>query len=256
MEPLDWADGEYARTAAALAPAAEAALDFAGVRADERLLDVACGSGNAALAAAARGATVTGVDPSSGLLEQAAARASEQGVEAVWLEGTADALPVPDDAFDVAVSVFGVIFSPQPAIAAAEMVRSVRSGGTIAVTGWTPTGPISAAGGLVARALDLGGGEPREWGNRDWVGTVLTEAGAEEIRFQDASLAFSADSPEAWWDDQEAHHPLWRWARRQLSTNRWEGLRAETIELLAEANEDPAGFRTTSGYLVAAARVP
>jgi SAM-dependent methyltransferase len=256
MEPLDWADGEYARTAAALAPASEAALDFAEVRAGDRLLDVACGSGNAALAAAARGATVTGVDPSSGLLEQAASRASEQGVEAVWLEGTADALPVPDGTFDLAVSVFGVIFSPQPAVAAAEMLRAVRGGGTIAMTGWTSTGPISAAGGLVARALDLGGGEPREWGNRDWVGTLLTEAGAEGIRFQDESLAFSADSPEAWWEDQVAHHPLWRWSRRQLSPDRWEGLRAETIDLLSEANEDPSAFRTTSGYLLSAARVP
>ena len=255
VEPLDWGDGDYARTAAELAPVADVLLDFAGVQAGDRVLDVACGTGNAALAAAARGTAVTGVDPATGLLEQAIARAAEQDVEVAWLEGSAEALPVAGDAFDVAVSVFGVIFSPSPAAAAAEMTRAVHGGGTIAVTGWNPAGPISSAGGLIVDALGLGGGEPRKWGDRDWVAEVLTGAGAMEPRFADATLAFTADSPEAWWRDQEALHPFWRWGRRQLPAERWAALRAETIELLSEANENPAAFRTTSGYLLAAARV-
>jgi SAM-dependent methyltransferase len=255
MEPLDWADGDYARTAAELAPVAAAMVDFAGVREEDRVLDVACGTGNAALVAAARGAQVTGVDPAVGLLEQAETRAREQGVPAIWIAGAAEDLPVPGDAFDVALSVFGVIFSPEPVRAASEMTRAVRSGGTVALTGWKPAGPISAAGGLIVDALGLGGGEPRAWGDRDWVASVLAGAGAVDVRFGDATLAFSAESPEAWWRDQEAFDPFWRWGRRQMPAERWEALHADTIALLSEANEDPTAFRTTSGYLLAAAQV-
>jgi SAM-dependent methyltransferase len=255
MEPLDWADGDYARTAAELAPVADVLLDFAGVNAGDRVLDVACGNGNAALAAAARGASVTGVDPAAGLVEQAAARAADLGVEATWLEGPAEALPVAGDAFDVAVSVFGVIFSPRPADATAEMTRAVRSGGAIAVTGWDPSGPINASGRLIADALGLGGGEPRAWGDRDWVASVLAGAGAVDARFRDATLAFGAASAEAWWRDQEDFHPFWRWGRRNMPAERWESLRSEALAMLHAANEDPSRFRTTSGYLLAAARV-
>jgi ubiquinone/menaquinone biosynthesis C-methylase UbiE len=97
---LDWGDGEYARTAAALAPAAEVLADAAGVGPGARALDVACGIGSAALAAAARGARVTGVDASPGLVELAAARARAAGADARFVVGRAEALPEGDAAFE------------------------------------------------------------------------------------------------------------------------------------------------------------
>ena len=99
MEQLDWGEGNYARTAEAIAPASEALVQFAGIEAGQTVLDVACGTGNAAIAAAERGATVTGVDPAEALIEQAAARAAELGIDARWIRGGADELPVADGAF-------------------------------------------------------------------------------------------------------------------------------------------------------------
>jgi len=249
VEPLDWGEGDYARTAATLSPVSEALVDFAGIGAGDEVLDVACGTGNAALAAAARGAVATGVDPAAALVEQAAAR----GPDCRWLQGGADSLPVADGGFDVAMSVMGVIFAPDPAAAAAEMVRVVRPGGTVALTTWTPAGPINKAGGLIFAALDLPPGKPREWGKPDWTTAMLEAAGATGVRIEEAEITFTADSPEAWWQDQADHHPVWLWARRQLGEERWGEVEAEGVAALAAANEDPAAFRTTSGYLLVAA---
>ncbi len=253
MEPLDWGDGDYARTAATLVPASQALLDFAGVEPGQDVLDVACGDGNAALAAAGRGASATGVDPAAVLIDQAAARAAEQGVECRWLVGDADALPVDDSAFDVVLSVFGVIFAPDPERAARELVRVVRPRGTIALTAWRPGGPIGQIGRTIFAALDLPAGKPRDWGNPDWTTALLEAAGAREPRAEETELAFTAASPEAWWQDQDDHHPMWRWARRQLGAERWAALRAESLEILQAGNEDPDAFRTTSRYLLVAA---
>ena len=125
---LDWGDGDYARTAALLAPAAEVLVDAAGVAPGARVLDVACGTGTAALIAAARGGRVTGVDASPGLVELAAERSRAAGAEGRFVTGRAEALPVDDGAFDVVLSSFGVIFAEDPARAAGEMVRAARPG--------------------------------------------------------------------------------------------------------------------------------
>ena len=170
-----------------------------------------------------------------------------------WLQGGADELPVADGAFDVAMSVMGVIFAPDPAAAAAEMTRVVRPGGTVALTAWTPSGPINKAGGLIFAALDLPAGKPREWGKPDWTTATLEAAGATDVRIEEAEIAFTADSPAAWWQEQADHHPVWLWARRQLGEDRWREVEAEGVATLAAANEDPAAFRTTSGYLLVAA---
>ena len=106
-------------------------LDAAGLRPGERVLDVGCGTGNAALLAAERGAGVVGVDPAGSLLELAAADAAGRGLEATFLVGDAGDLPVADESIDLVVSVFGVIFAPDAGAAAAELARvSARPGGS------------------------------------------------------------------------------------------------------------------------------
>ena len=252
---LDWGDGDYARTAAELAPAAEVLVDAAGAGPGARVLDVACGTGNAALAAAARGANVTGVDASPGLVELAAGRARAAGADARFVVGRAEALPVEDAAFDVVLSSFGVIFADDAQRAAAELVRAARPGGIVALTSWRPEGPIRAVSALMRGAFPQPSGAPARWGDPDWVAQLLIAAGADEVRVEDRDLAIRDASPEAWLAEQEEHHPVWRWARRTLGAEAWAPLREGMVAALAEGNEDPGAFLTTSRYLVVRAPV-
>ena len=124
----DWSIGCYERTAAQLLPAAEAVVARAAPLAGELVVDVGCGTGNAALLAAARGARVIGVDPAARLLEVARAEAAARELEATFVAGEAAAIPLPEASADAVVSVFGVIFAPDAAAAAAELTRVSRDG--------------------------------------------------------------------------------------------------------------------------------
>src|SRR3954470_6148685 len=117
---LDWSLGRYERTAEQLLPAARLVVERAAPSAGDRVVDVGCGTGNAALLAAERGARVTGVDPAARLLEGAAGRAASQGLDATFSRGDAASLPVADGTAGLTVSVFGAIFAPDPTAAAAE----------------------------------------------------------------------------------------------------------------------------------------
>lgn len=252
----DWGDGDYARTAAVLAPAAEVLVDAAGVGPGARVLDVACGTGNAALVAAARGGRVTGVDASPLLVEMAAERARSAGADATFVVGEAEALPVEDAGFDVVLSSFGVIFAGDASQAAAELVRATRPGGVIALTSWRPEGPIQAVGALIRNAFPAAVGAPARWGEPAWVAELLIAAGADDVRVEEREIAVRGESPEAWLAEQEEHHPVWRWASRTLGADAWEPLHGMMVAELAEGNEDPGAFLTTARYLVVRAPVP
>ena len=252
---LDWGEGDYERTAEVLEPVADVVLDAAGLLPGEQVLDVACGTGNAALAAARRGAHAVGVDPAEALLALARERASAASLTEVEFRlGDALSLPVPDAGFPLVVSVFGVIFAPDADRAASELMRAAAPGGRVVITSWVPLGPISGVGRALFSALPPQPTAPRRWGEADWVRELLVRHGADSVDIRERSIAFSAASPEAFFAEQEEHHPVWLWGRRQLSEERWGELREESLALLAEANEDPGAFRTTSRYLVVTAR--
>ncbi len=137
----DWGLGHYERTAAQLAPASGVVVERAAPRGSERVLDLGCGTGNAALLAAARGATVTGVDPAPRLLEIARARAVDHGVDITFARGEAAALPMESGSVDVLLSVFGVTFAADPGAAAAEMARVTAPRGRIVLSAW-PAGAV------------------------------------------------------------------------------------------------------------------
>jgi SAM-dependent methyltransferase len=250
---LDWGDGDYPRIAATLEPAAEVLLDAVALRPGERLLDVACGTGNVALAAVARGAAATGVDAAPSLIALAQERAAAAGAAAEFVLGDAGALPVADGAFDAAASCFGVIFAPDPPRAAAEMLRATRPGGTIALTAWLASGPIWEAGRTLRGAFPAGDGPPPRWEDGAWVSDLLAGAGGREPRVTEHAIAFTAASPEAWLADQVDHHPAWRAGCRALPAGEWRALRRRMLDVLREHNEDRSAFRSTSGYLVAVA---
>ncbi len=137
-----WASGDFHAVAALIVPVAEHLCDTADLHAGWRVLDVATGSGNAAIAAARLGCTAVGVDYVPALLERGRERAAAEGLDVELLEGDAEALPFPDGSFDAVTSVFGSMFAPNHAQAAAELVRVCRPGGTIALVSWTPDGFI------------------------------------------------------------------------------------------------------------------
>jgi SAM-dependent methyltransferase len=137
-----WASGDFHAVAARIMLVAEHLCDTADLHAGWRVLDVATGSGNAAIAAARLGCTVVGVDYVPGLLERGRERAAAEGLEVELLEGDAEALPFEDASFDAVTSVFGSMFAPDHAQAAAELLRVCRPGGTIALASWTPDGFI------------------------------------------------------------------------------------------------------------------
>jgi SAM-dependent methyltransferase len=207
---IDWGDGEYEDTARQLEPVAEVLVRAAAIHPGEEVLDVACGTGNAALLAARGGGRVTGVDAAARLVEVARGRATEEGVEAKFETADAAALPFGDGAFDVALSVFGVIFAAPAERAATELLRVVRPGGRIVLTSWAPEGPIHEAGRLAAAAVAAAeGGEPQPprtpgWGDPDVLRRWFAPAA---VAVRDEQLAFSAQSLELWLHEHHAHHP-------------------------------------------------
>jgi len=137
-----WASGDFAAVAARIVLVAEQLCDTADLHAGWRVLDVATGSGNAAIAAARLGCTAVGVDYVSALLDRGRERAAAEGLDVELLEGDAEALPFPDSSFDAVTSVFGAMFAPDHAQTAAELLRVCRPGGTVALASWTPEGFI------------------------------------------------------------------------------------------------------------------
>jgi SAM-dependent methyltransferase len=170
-----WASGDFAVVAARIVLVAEQLCDSADLHAGWRVLDVATGSGNAAIAAARLGCTAVGIDYVPSLLEQGRKRAAAEGLDVELLEGDAEALPFPDASFDAVTSVFGTMFAPNHAQAAAELLRVCKPGGTIALASWTPTGFIGQLFQAVGAHVPPPAGVPAPmlWGTKAHLGELL-----------------------------------------------------------------------------------
>ena len=172
-----WASGDYPLVARTVIPDLGAVLVRAsGVRADQTVLDVAAGSGNAAIPAAATGARVVASDLTPELFEVGREAATRAGVEVEWREADAEAMPFDDDAFDVVLSCVGVMFAPHHQIASDELVRVCRPGGTIGLVSWTPQGFIGRLLGTTrpyAPPPPPGAQPPPLWGDEAHVRGLL-----------------------------------------------------------------------------------
>jgi ubiquinone/menaquinone biosynthesis C-methylase UbiE len=147
-----WSEGDFAVVAAIVMMVSEELVEALDVVPGERVLDVATGSGNAAIAATRRTwGGVTGVDFVPALLERARDRAAAERLDIDFLEGDAAELPFGDAEFDVATSVFGAMFAPDQARAAAELLRVTKPGGRIGMANWVPDGPVSQLFAIVAK---------------------------------------------------------------------------------------------------------
>jgi SAM-dependent methyltransferase len=252
---IDWGLGHYERTAERLLPAAREVIDVAAPQPGERVLDVGCGTGNAALLAAERGAVVVGVDPAPRLLDVARARAAAAGRQIEFFAGDAAAPPVPAASFDAVVSVFAAVFAPDPDAALAGMLGALTPGGRIVMSAWIPGNAISRMNQLVMGATRAvtGAAPPAggvAWHELDDVAAVAARHGLA-VKMEERSIGFDDTSAEDYLAAELDQHPMALAARTVLEpAGRFDEVRRDALAILQEGNENPEGFHITSRYVI------
>lgn len=257
---IDWGRGRYELTAAQLAPIAVQVIDGVEPVNGRRLLDIACGTGNAALEAARRGASAVGLDGAPRLLAVAEERAGREGLAVDWIEADMAELPFPEDSFEIVTSVFGTIFG-DPQRITAEIGRVLLTSGRLAITSWEPAGPMEQIRRLLAtRVAEATGHRPQtpdddpaggafNWGRADDLRELFADHGMA-VHSEPHRITFRSASPEdqarEWFDLQ----PMFLNVRDLLGEEGYDALRLEVIELLHRENEDSGGMAFTSSYLV------
>jgi SAM-dependent methyltransferase len=186
-----WASGDFAVIGTTLQIVGETLCEAADLRAGEHVLDVACGNGNATLAAARRFCRVTGADYVPELLAKARARAEAEGLALDLHEADAEALPFPDASFDAVLSTFGVMFAPDHPRAARELLRVCKPGGRIGLASWTPEGFIGELLRVVGRHVPPPKGltPPSAWGNPEHIADLFGDA-VTNVRIERRHFAF------------------------------------------------------------------
>lgn len=249
---IDWGLGDYEIMAAELEVAAAHVVGLAAVEPGVRILDIATGTGNAALAAARLGATSTGIDLAPRLIELARRRAGAEGLTASFEVGDLHQLPFPAGSFDRVISVFGVIFATDPARAASELVRVLAPGGRGLISAWVPAGTVDAMIGVFTRAVaQATGSRPIQfaWHDEGAVASLFAPCDVD-LRWHDGAVTFAASSPEEFLQRQRSHPmsvataPLLE--RAGTATTAYE----EALGVLRAGNERPEAFCATSPYRV------
>ncbi len=197
-QQMTWASGDYAVVGTTLQIVGETLCEAVDVRGGQRVLDVAAGNGNATLAAARRFASVVSTDYVPALLDRGRLRATADGVAVEFRNADAEDLPFDDASFDVVLSTFGVMFTPNHQQAANEMLRVCRPGGRIGLANWTPDGFIGQLFKTIGRhvAPPLGVQSPALWGTKAHLETLF---GSEaSITAEVRTFTFRYKSPTHW----------------------------------------------------------
>jgi ubiquinone/menaquinone biosynthesis C-methylase UbiE len=192
-----WSQGNFAQIGNRAQIVGEHLCETVEVLPGERVLDVACGTGNAALAAARRFCEVVGVDYVPELLANGRERAAAEGLDVEFVEGDAQALPLEDAAFDVVLSTFGAMFAPDQPRTARELLRVCRPGGRIGMANWTPDGLVFFS--VLAKHAPLPPGiePPALWGTEERLRELFGD-GISDLRVQPRAFTFRYRSPEHW----------------------------------------------------------
>ena len=246
-----WASGDYGAVAALIQPIAEDLVQAADLSAGATVLDVAAGTGNAALAAARCGCRVTATDYVSGLLDRARERAAAEHLPMEFGPADAENLPYADGSYDVVLSVVGAMFAPDQDRVAAELARVCRPGGTIAMANWTPEGFIGEMFRTVGRRVPPPPGirGPVEWGSaarvRELLGGRVTD-----LRVVPRTFVFRFASPEHFADYFRAHYGPTLKAFEALGPDGAKPLYDDLVELVARHNVATDGTaKIPSAYL-------
>ena len=200
-QQLTWSSGDFDRLAALLTIVGELLCEAVDFHPGQRVLDVACGSGNTALAAARRFGDVTGADYVPALVERARERAACERLPITFEVGDAEQLPYPDASFDVVLSTYGVMFAPNQEQAARELLRVCRPGGRIGLANWTPEGWLGGLFRVTGRHVPPPPGlaSPMRWGTEDGLRELFGD-GISSLTVERRDFVFRYPSPRHWLD--------------------------------------------------------
>jgi SAM-dependent methyltransferase len=236
-----WGSGPYERISEHLKIAHDHLLREVEPREGERWLDVATGTGEIAVRAAAGGAKVTGLDLAPDLIERARSRVADAGVEVELVVGDAEALPFDDASFDTVTSTFGAMFAPDHEAVAAELARVCTPGGRLGLLTWHPTEGVAAFFKVMAAyqpAPPPGVGSPFAWGDQNHVTELLGDA--FELRFEAGDCPQPADSGEDVWELFSTSYGPTKALVDSLDEDRREALHKDWVEYFER-------FRTDGG---------
>ena len=232
-----WSSGDYAVVGTTLQIVGEELCEALDIRPGQKVLDVAAGNGNVTLAAARRWCDVVSTDYVPSLLERGQLRAKAEGLPVEFQVADAEALPFADAAFDIVVSTFGVMFTPDQDKAASELLRVCKRGGKIGLANWTPEGFIGQLFKTLGQYLPppAGARSPALWGTRSRINEMF-EASAESIKAERRHFTFRYHSPDHFLQIFRSYYgPMLKAFAALDETNR-EGLSHDLLALIGRLN--------------------
>jgi ubiquinone/menaquinone biosynthesis C-methylase UbiE len=237
-----WSSGDYAVVGTTLQIVGEELCEALDLRSGQKVLDVAAGNGNVTLAAARRWCDVTSTDYVPALLVRGKQRADADGMNITFKEADAEALPFPDASFDVVVSTFGVMFTPNQDGAAAELARVCRRGGKIGLANWTPEGFIGQVFKTLGKYLPppAGARSPALWGTEARLKEMFG-ASSSAIRAERRQFMFRYRSPEHFLDVFKSYYGPMLKAFAALDEANQQKLRQDLMMLIGQLNRADDG---------------
>jgi ubiquinone/menaquinone biosynthesis C-methylase UbiE len=232
-----WSSGDYGKIGVTLILMAEMLCEAVDLRPGQKVLDVACGNGNAALAAARRFGEVVGVDYVHSLLEGGRERARAEGWQVDFREGDAEDLPFPDTSFDVVLSTLGAMFAPDQANVASELLRVSRPGGKIGMANWTPDGFFGDFFPTMGKHVPPPAGlkPPFLWGTEERLNELFGES-LSSLRAEQRSFVWRFPSAEYYVEYMRGYYGPLSKAFEALDEEGQQSLQRDLIELVQRYN--------------------
>jgi SAM-dependent methyltransferase len=245
-----WGSGPYQGITETVADLHQAVLQRVDPQPGERVLDLACGTGAVPELVAAKGIEVVGIDLAPALIEQAKERAAERGLDIDYRVGDVEALDLEDASFDVVTSTCGLMFAPDHAAVAKELVRVTKPGGRIGMACWTLDSGLAKIFGIMRQyqpAPPAGVGNPFDWGREDHVRDLL--GGDFNLEFEILDSPLEMESGEAVWELFVSDYGPTKVLAESLDDEKREDLHREFVEL-HEQSRTNGGVKASRAYLL------